>query len=112
MAPSPSRANTFWYYGLRRIGRLTLRIAKGVDRRAILRADIIALAHALRRVVISPERLQQLLVRDSSDRMARLLFAVSVTRFAEQEVGQRLAFLLGKLSQLRDNQLVLGVYDP
>ncbi len=49
---------------LRRVGGLALRIAEGVDRRAILGADIVALAHALRRVVIFPERLQQLLVGD------------------------------------------------
>src|SRR5258705_11372685 len=49
---------------LRRIGGLALRIAEGVDRRAILGADIVALAHALRRVVIFPERLQELLVGD------------------------------------------------
>src|SRR6185436_14302070 len=42
---------------LRRVGGLALRIARGVDRRAILGADIVALAHALRRVVIFPERL-------------------------------------------------------
>src|SRR6478735_133020 len=36
----------------------------GVDRASILRADVVALTHALRRVVALPERLQQLLVRD------------------------------------------------
>src|SRR5438105_8681698 len=49
---------------LRRVGGLALRVAEGVDRRAILGADIVALAHALRRVVIFPERLQALLVGD------------------------------------------------
>src|SRR5207237_3615599 len=49
---------------LRRVGGLALRVAEGVDRRAILGADIVALAHALRRVVIFPERLQELLVAD------------------------------------------------
>ena len=49
---------------LRRVGGFALRIAERVDRRTILRADIVALAHALRRVVIFPERLQQLLVGD------------------------------------------------
>src|SRR5215207_10713212 len=49
---------------LRRVGGLALRIAEGVDRRAILGADIVALAHALSRVVTFPERLQELLVGD------------------------------------------------
>src|SRR3984893_6127856 len=48
--------------GARRFRRLSLRITKRVDRGAILRADIIALTHALRRVVIFPERFQEQVV--------------------------------------------------
>src|SRR4051794_22187064 len=47
--------------GLR--GRLLLR-ALGVDRRAVLGADVVALAHALGRVVLLPELLEQALVGD------------------------------------------------
>src|SRR5690349_3972437 len=43
---------------LRSIGRLALRIVRGVDRAAILRADIVALTHALCRVMAFPERLE------------------------------------------------------
>src|SRR5689334_23309354 len=43
----------------RLIGGFALRIAERVDRRAILRADVVALAHSLRRVVAFPERLQK-----------------------------------------------------
>src|SRR3954452_18585303 len=41
----PLRSQRLLVHGLRRVGSLALRIAKGVDRRAILRADIVALAH-------------------------------------------------------------------
>src|SRR3954451_19052473 len=37
--------------GLRGVGGFTLHIVEGVDRRAILRADVVALSHALGRVV-------------------------------------------------------------
>src|SRR5262249_7618086 len=50
--------------GLRGVGGFALRIAKRVDRAPILRADVVALAHALRRVVVLPERLQQTIVVD------------------------------------------------
>src|SRR4029079_18330625 len=43
----------------RRVGRLTLGVARRVDRRAVLGADIVALAHALGRIVVLPEALQQ-----------------------------------------------------
>src|SRR6516225_4328442 len=43
----------------RGLGRLTLRLAHVIDRRTVLRADIIALAHALRRVMAFPEAAQQ-----------------------------------------------------
>src|SRR5581483_5643108 len=36
----------------------------GVDRRAVLRADIVALAHALGRVVAFPEHLQEAVIAD------------------------------------------------
>src|SRR5262245_23892039 len=49
----------------RRLGRLALRLAVGVDGRAVLGADVVALAHALRGVVALPEDLQQRVVRDS-----------------------------------------------
>src|SRR6476646_770470 len=42
--------------------RLRLRVGERVDRRAVLRADVISLTHALRRVVVLPEELEQLLV--------------------------------------------------
>src|SRR5690349_23646479 len=50
--------------GLRRLRRLPLRIGEVVDTRAVLRADVVALAHALRRVMALPERLQELLVAE------------------------------------------------
>src|SRR5713226_1604856 len=46
------------------IGDSALRVADGIDRGTILGADVIALTHALRRVVTFPKRLQELLVRD------------------------------------------------
>ena len=46
----------------RGLGLRLLLLAVGVDRRAVLRADVVALAHALRRVVALPEDAQQLLV--------------------------------------------------
>src|SRR5208282_1666051 len=48
--------------GLRGVSGFALRIVEGVDRAAILRADVVALAHALRRVVVLPERLEQTLI--------------------------------------------------
>jgi hypothetical protein len=50
---------------IRRFGRIrgfALRVVEGVDRQAILRADVVALTHALDRVMTFPERLQQLIV--------------------------------------------------
>src|SRR6516165_2225989 len=49
---------------LRSVGRLALRVVVSVDRASILRADVVALTHALRRVVVLPERLQQALIGD------------------------------------------------
>ena len=40
---------------------LALRVGRPVERRAVLRAHVVALAHALRRVVTLPERAQELL---------------------------------------------------
>src|SRR5260370_16962757 len=40
-----------------------LRVAEGIDRGTILGADVVALTHALRRVVTFPKRLQELPVR-------------------------------------------------
>src|SRR5690349_12659504 len=48
----------------RSFGGAPLRRRRGVDSRAILRADVVTLAHALRWVMALPERLQQLLVGD------------------------------------------------
>src|SRR6185312_12389353 len=48
----------------RRLGRLALRVAVDVERAAILRAGVAALAHALRRIVVLPEHAQELVVRD------------------------------------------------
>src|SRR6201999_1642660 len=42
-----------------RLGGLALGLARRVDRRAVLGPDVVALAHALRRVVVLPEELQQ-----------------------------------------------------
>src|SRR4051794_13232698 len=47
---------------LRRLGRLALSVARRVDRRAVLGAHVVALAHSLCRVVVLPEALQQRLV--------------------------------------------------
>src|SRR5258705_3199604 len=49
---------------LRGLGRLTLRGAEHVDAGAILRADVIALTHALRGIVVLPEGLEQSLIGD------------------------------------------------
>src|SRR3954447_20367260 len=46
----------------RRLGRLALSVRRRVDRRPVLGADVVALAHALRRVVVLPEQLQDRLV--------------------------------------------------
>src|SRR5208282_2454011 len=48
----------------RGLGGALLGFAIGVDRRAVLRADIVALAHALGRVVTLPEELEQAGVAD------------------------------------------------
>src|SRR6202035_5340737 len=50
--------------GSRCVGGFALRVAESVDRGTILGADVVALAHALGRVVTFPERLEQLVVRD------------------------------------------------
>ena len=47
----------------RAFGGLALRVVEVVDARAVLRADVVALAHPLRRIVALPERLQQRVVR-------------------------------------------------
>ena len=47
-----------------RFGGVELRVVERVDARAVLRADVVALAHALRGVVVLPEQLEQLVVRD------------------------------------------------
>src|SRR5215510_12240875 len=57
----PLGAQRLLVHGPRRFGSLALLGREHVDARAILRADIVALAHALGRVMILPERLQQLL---------------------------------------------------
>src|SRR5262249_46202196 len=44
------------------LGRRPLRVPRRVDRRAVLRADVVALAHALRRMVVLPEEPKDLLV--------------------------------------------------
>src|SRR5215216_2128389 len=46
------------------LGLLLLGLGEGVDDRAVLGAGIVALAHALGRVVVLPEDAQQLLVAD------------------------------------------------
>ena len=46
------------------LGCRLLGIGARVDRRAVLRADVVALTHALRRVVVLPEHLEQVLVAD------------------------------------------------
>src|ERR1700722_18312378 len=42
---------------------MTLRVVFDVDRRAVLRADVVALPHALRRVMVLPEGAEQIVVR-------------------------------------------------
>src|SRR3954453_2068609 len=49
---------------LRMLRRLALLFVEEVDPRSILRADVVPLPHALRRIVALPERLQQLVIRD------------------------------------------------
>src|SRR5262245_53642261 len=49
---------------LRRLGGFALRRRGYIDAGAILRADVVALAHALRRVVVLPEGLEELIVGD------------------------------------------------
>src|SRR5438874_10356130 len=46
----------------RRLGRAPLIVVVAVDPRSILRADVVALPHALRRIVAFPKRFQQILV--------------------------------------------------
>src|SRR3569623_3043854 len=60
----PFRRKRLLVSGFRGKRRLHLRLARRIDRRAILGADVVALPHALRRIVAFPERLQQRLVRD------------------------------------------------
>src|SRR5688500_9336875 len=48
----------------RGLGQRALLVVEGVERRAVLRAHVVALAHALRRVVALPEDLQQVGVGD------------------------------------------------
>src|SRR6185437_2356450 len=50
----------------RGLGAATLLGARGIDRRAVLRADVVALAHALGRVVALPEGLEQRVVADDA----------------------------------------------
>src|SRR5690606_28284737 len=47
---------------LRGFRHLPLRTVKNIDARAVLRTDVIALPHALRRVVVFPKGLEQLSV--------------------------------------------------
>src|SRR5450759_3040096 len=49
---------------LRGLGRRALRLVEGVDARAVLHARVVPLPHTLRRIMVFPEQLQQLLVRD------------------------------------------------
>ena len=60
MGPSPCAASALRIGLLGGLGRLPLRLGIIIDARAILRADIVALAHALGRVVALEEELQQL----------------------------------------------------
>src|SRR5581483_9574810 len=46
----------------RRLRRFTLGVVRPVDGRAVLRADVVALPHALGRVVVLPEEAEDLLV--------------------------------------------------
>src|SRR5262249_16741940 len=46
------------------LGRLPLRGVEHVDAGAVLRADVVALTHALRRIVVLPEGLQQAFIGD------------------------------------------------
>src|SRR3712207_7519268 len=57
MIRRPPRSTLFPY--------TTLFRSLDVDRRAVLRADVVALAHALRRVVVLPEEAQDLVARDA-----------------------------------------------
>jgi murein DD-endopeptidase MepM/ murein hydrolase activator NlpD len=50
----------------RTLGRRLLRLAEHIDARAVLRADVVALAHPFGGVVALPEHLEQLLVGDAS----------------------------------------------
>ena len=49
---------------LAHLSGLLLRLARGVDHRAVLRADVVALAHALGGIVRLPEDAQQIVVAD------------------------------------------------
>src|ERR1700719_2419637 len=49
---------------LRRLRGIALLRVRGVDRRAVLSADVVSLPHALRRIVRLPEHPEQILVVD------------------------------------------------
>src|SRR4051795_13158793 len=58
----PGRGQTLLVGVARGLGRRALLVAGVVDRRPVLRADVVALAHALGRVVALPEEPEHLLV--------------------------------------------------
>ena len=62
IGPRPRAFERRLVSGLRRLGRAALLIGKIVDAGAVLRADVVPLPHALRRVVALPEHLEQLVV--------------------------------------------------
>jgi hypothetical protein len=60
----PLRLQRFFIGRLRGLRRALLRLGKVVDAGAVLRADVVPLAHALGRVVGLPEHLQELVIAD------------------------------------------------
>ena len=60
----PRRCKPLLIGSLRRLGRLLLSIGERVDAGAVLRADIVPLTHALSRIVVLPEGLEERVVRD------------------------------------------------
>ena len=65
MRSSPAASSARWYASREASAARRCAVAVRVDRRPVLRADVVALAHALRRVVALPEDAQQLVVTDA-----------------------------------------------
>src|SRR5215216_6422283 len=64
MASKRAPLSAFSYIAFEGVGSLALGGIEDINAGAILRADVVALAHALSRIVVLPEHLEQALIRD------------------------------------------------